>query len=233
MSVIGFVEKVSTKSGTSARGPWTLYSLRLQDKGGDMLPGYYQCGFDSPGCKEGDYVKLEAAAKGDNWDVQKGSVRVSKNPPAKPAAPEAPQGGGGAGGKKSYGGPKTKSSELFGEIGGYNTEDDIRRMSYSAARDHAIRVVGLLVDKGGIKLVKAESKAGAAKCFDLITGSVDKLTVEYFYDSATGRKLETVADKITDTEGDGELPDSKPDVDDFEADDFESEEGAPDDDGFE
>jgi len=230
MSVIGFVEKVSTKSGESSRGPWTLYSLKLQDKGGDMLPGYYQCGFDHPGCKEGDYVKLEATAKGDNWDVQKGSVRVSKNPPAKPAAPAST---GGGGGKKSYGGPKTKTSELFGEIGGYNTEDDIRRMSYSAARDHAISVVRLLVSSGGIKLVKAESKAGSAKCFDLITGAVDKLTVEYFYDSATGRKLETVADMVLDTEGDGDLPDSKPEAkDDFEDDDFEST-GEDDDDDFE
>jgi len=225
MSVIGFVTKLSVKTGTSGRGPWSLYSMKLQDKSGEELPGWYSYGFEAPPCKEGDYVKLEATAKGDNWDITKGSLKTSKNPPAKPAAPE--QSGGG--GKKGYGGPKTKTSELFGDIGGYNTEDDIRRMSYSAARDHAIRVAELLVSKGAIKLVKAESKAGAAKCFDIITAAVDKLTVEYFYDSATGRKLETVADTVTDTAGDGELPDSAPE----EADPFEDDFEKGDDDEFE
>ena len=223
---IGFVEKLNTKSGQSARGPWTLYSLRLQDKSGEMLPGWYSCGFTAPACKEGDYVKLDATAKGDNWEVVDGSIKVSKNPPAKPAAP---QGGGGAR-KGSYGGgAKTTTSALFGDIGGYNTEDDIRRMSYSAARSTAVDVVALLLEAGAIPLVKATAKAGKAKNFDLVTAAVDKLTVEYFFDAASGRKLETVADTEVDTAGDGELPDTEEDDFEDEVDGFED----GDDDDFE
>ncbi len=121
------------------------------------------------------------------------------------------------------GGAKVKTSELFGEIGGYNTEDDIRRMSYAAAREDAVETVKMLLENNGLKLVTADSKAGFATRFDVITSAIDKLTVEYFFDAATGRKLDTVADAGTvDVEGDGELPDS---------DEPEFEEGF--DDGFE
>jgi hypothetical protein len=211
MSVTGFVVKLNMKQGQSQRGPWTLYSLKLQDKSGQELPGWYSCGFKQPSCKEGDYVKLDANPKGSNWDVVEGSIRVSKNPPAMPAS--SGRSGGGGGGPAAA---KSKTSELFGEIGGYNTEDDIRRMSYSAARTVAVDVVKLLVDVGALKLVKASSKAGVEKNYDIITAAVDKLTVEYFYDAATGRKLETVADTEVDTSGDGALPDMEEDEDGFE-----------------
>ena len=96
MSTVAFVKKLNSKSGTNRNGnPYTLYSLKLQSKDGDELPGWYQCGFDKPVCKEGDYVKLEATPKGNNFDVTKGSIKVSKNPPAAPKAPEREQSGGG------------------------------------------------------------------------------------------------------------------------------------------
>jgi len=235
MSTIGFITGYHEKSGTGSTGkPYTLYSFQLVDKDGGKLPGYYQCGFNKPACKDGDYVKLEVTAKGNNWEVVKDSIKTSKNPPAMPtlAPTEKKSGGGGYGG-----GAKTTKSDLFGDIGGYNTEDDIRRMSYSAARSTAVDVVALLLDNDALKLVKADTKAGAASRFDLITAAVDKLTVEYFYDSATGRKLESVADRgVPDLEGDGqELPDTTPDdfEDDDEFDNLDSPEFEDDDDDFE
>ena len=218
MSVVAFVSKLTTKTGNGPRGPWTAYSAKLQDKDGNELPGWYQMGFKEPPCKEGDYIKLEAQAKGSNWTVQEGSIRVSKNPPAAPA----PKGGNSGG--KSYSGPQTKKSDLFGEIGGYNTEDDIRRMSYSAARSDAIRTAELLMAANAIPFVKADAKAGKAKNFDLLVATIDKLTVEFFFDAATGRKLETVADPVEPPKVEEELPDSEPEVDDFEDDDFEDDE---------
>lgn len=216
MSVVAFVEKLNVKTGESARGPWKAYSLKLSDKDGNELPGWYQCGFEAPPCKDGDYVKLDATPKGSNFEVQSGSIKVSKNPPAKPASKSAPKGGG-------RGGPTVKTSELFGDIGGYNTEDDIRRMSYSAAREAAVDVVGLLLENKALPLVKADTKAGAASRFEIITEAVDKLTIEFFFDAASGRKLETVADAgVPDVEGDGELPDED-----------EFQDAPEDDDGFE
>lgn len=200
---VGFVAKINTKSGTGSTGkPYTLHSMKLKDKDGAEIPGWFQCGFQAPACKEGDYVKVLGTPKGNNHDVV-GKVLVHKNPPAAPPASNAPSGGGSA----RTAAPKT--SELFGEIGGYNTEDDIRRMSYSAARSNALDAVALLLEAKALPLVAATTKAGAASRYDVVTAAIDKLTVEYFFDSASGRKLETVADTEISTEGDGPVPDEE------------------------
>jgi hypothetical protein len=205
--IVGFVAKVNTKKGTSRKGkPYTLYSMRLSDKGGEEIDAWFQCAFDKPDCQEGDYVQVEVDSRDDgNYDVNVNSIKVSKNPPANPAAKKAASGGGG---RKAA----PTESDLFGEIGGYNTEDDIRRMSYTAARSHALEAVSLLLANGGLKLVKADTKAGFAARFDLITEAIDKLTIEYFFDAAGGRKLETVSDSFEGSpEGDGPLPDTEED----------------------
>jgi hypothetical protein len=203
--ITGFVAKVNVKKGTSRKGkPYTLYSMRITDKSGEEIDSWFQCAFDKPECQEGDYVQLEVDTRDDgNYDVKVPSIKVAKNPPANPGAKKSTGGGTSAP-------SRSKDSDLFGEIGGYNTEDDIRRMSYTAARSHAIEVAGLLLANGGLKLVKADTKAGFAARFDLITETVDKLTVEYFYDAAGGRKLETVSDSFEAApEGDGPLPDTE------------------------
>lgn len=209
LSVIAFVEKLSTKSGTGSTGrPYTLYSLKLQDKDGEMLAGYYQCGFDAPPCKDGDYIKLDATPKGDNWEVVKGSIKVSKNPPAKPAAPA-----------------QEKSA---GKSEGYNSPDRQNSIVYQSSRKDAVETVALLLEHGALKLVKADTKAGAASRFDLITAAIDKVTVAYFNDVTTLRKLESVADTVVDLSGDGELPDA--DEEEVESDDFDDLPPAGDDD---
>ncbi|MHC4371674.1 MAG: single stranded DNA-binding domain-containing protein [Planctomycetota bacterium] len=201
-TVVAFVDKVSSKSGTGRNGkPYTLYSLKLMDESGSALPGWYQNGFDQPACKDGDYVKLDATPKGDNFEVVKNSIRVSKNPPAKPQSEyekSNPRKGGGSGGAT------VKTSDLFGDIGGYNTEDDIRRMSWSAARSDAISVVELLVEAKALPLPAASSKAGAASRFDIITESVEKLTNQFFVEAATGSKI-VVDAAVVDGEVDDEF----------------------------
>ena len=195
--VIGFVEKLSSKTGTNRLGrPYTLHSMKIQDPNGQVIEGWFQLGFNPPPCQEGDFVKLDATPNGANFAVTEGSIKVSKNPPAKPASPARGQSNtvAASGGSGSYARATVKTSELFGDIGGYNTEDDIRRMSYSAARSDALKAVELLLANDGLKLIKADSKAGSQARFDLITSTIDKLTVEFFFDAATGRKLESVAD---------------------------------------
>lgn len=217
-SFVGFVAKINkvTKNSAKTGKPFTLWSFRATDKDGQEIDHWFNCAFDKPDCQEGDYIKFDAEPsprREGNYDVSVPSIKVSKNPPANPAA-NKPSGGGAK--------AAPKASDLFGEIGGYNTEDDIRRMSYTAARTQAIEVVALLLEHGGIKLPKTDSKAGAAARFDLITEAIDKVTVEYFYDAATGRKLEVVADSFEVLEGDGPLPDADVEDDAF-ADDPEDE----------
>jgi hypothetical protein len=218
-NIIGFVAKLNVKKGTSRKGkPYTLYSMRLTDKSGEEIDAWFQCAFDKPECQEGDYIQVPVTARDDgNYDVVVNGIKVSKNPPANPSAKKRSAGGG----TKASG---TPTSDLFGEIGGYNTEDDIRRMSYTAARSHALEAVGLLLEHGGLKLVKADTKAGTASRFDLITEAIDKLTIEYYFDAAGGRKLETVSDSFEATpEGDGPLPDAEGDAEELDRLSFEDE----------
>lgn len=203
---VGFVTKINAHKGVSSKNgrPYTLYSFRLVDKSGEAINQWFNTGFNAPECQEGDYVKVtaEPGRKEGNLDVK--SVVVSKNPPAMPEVKQ-PAAGGTRGNTSAP--SRSKTSELFGEIGGYNTEDDIRRITMSVARDHALRAVELLLANDGLKLVKADSKAGFQNRFEVILEAIDKLTVEYYFDNATGRKLETISDGFKQPEGDGDLPD--------------------------
>jgi len=202
----GFVEKVFNTDGTSSRGKWYAYSFKLVDANNVVDPMFYQLGFNKPcGFKEGDYISFEADPKDDKaMTVVEGSGSILKNAPARAAKED--------GGGKSYGGgaKKVTKSDLFGDIGGFYSEDDIRRMSYSAATGHAIDLVGMLLSSDGLVMSEANTKAGTAKRFESITAAVDKLTIEFFYDSATGRKLDTVADagNVDLAAPDAQLPDA-------------------------
>lgn len=208
IKVEGFVEKIFEKGGNNGRGPWLARSLKLQRASGEVDPRFYQFGFAEPlpsggfkalAFKEGDYVAFEAEVKDDKVaQFVPGSGSKPKNPPARPAAP-AQNGGGKSGyqGKGGGGGYKPRppvESKLFGQIGQNSTEDDVRRISYSNARSAALEAVDILLRNDALPMSAAKTKAGQASRFEEVTAAIDKLTVEYFYDNATGRKLTTVAD---------------------------------------
>ncbi len=185
---IGFVEKIGEKHGTGRNGkPYTMYSMKLQEADGSVLDTWFKLGFNRPTkFKEGDHIKFEATfnEKYNNWDVDQQNVKVNKNPPKKPQSEFEKS-------QAAKGGAKVTESELFGEIGGYNTEDDVARMTWASARTAAISAAELLIVGNGLKLPKTKP----ADCFDVITATIDKLTVEYFNDSMGSlRKLETVDD---------------------------------------
>lgn len=189
MSNAGFVAKIFERSGTGKRGPWTAYSMKIESaETGEELPKFYQLGFEAPAFKEGDYITFESEPKDANADtVVKGTIRRPKNPPARKAKESS---GNQSGGRAS----KATESDLFGSIGGYNTEDDIKRITYSNARDHAIKAVAVLFSHDALPSSTAQSKAGQAARFDAAMAMIDKLTVQFFYDSASGRVLEAVED---------------------------------------
>lgn len=190
-TVIGFVDKINEKNGQSARGAWTAYSIKIQDATtGDVNPLWFQFGFEKPGFAEGDYIEFQAEPKNDKAaQFVAGSGKKPKNPPAKPAAPEAAKKGG-WGGKA-----KVTKSELFGDIGGYNTEDDIRRISLSSARTAAVDVIIALLEHDALPMSGAKSKAGQSKRYAEVLAMIDKLTVRYFFDSASGRLLADIDDE--------------------------------------
>ena len=115
----------------------------------------------------------------------KESFEKKKNAPARPkkAAEVLPMTGSGS------------VSALFGNIGGYFSEDDVRRITFAAARGDAVRLVTALLSEKALPMSTANTKAGVAKRYDEITAMVDKLTVKLFYDTATGRTLESIEDE--------------------------------------
>jgi hypothetical protein len=214
ITVEGFVEKIFVREGNSARGPWKAYSIKVQRTSGDVDPRYYQFGFDEPKFKEGDYIRFDATIKDDKTaSYVKDSGTKPKNPPAKPASP-APQGKAPYNGPKGGGGgykPRAPiESKVFGQIGGNNTEDDIRRMAYSNARSAALEAVATLLAHDGLVTSAAKTKGGQAQRYEEIVAAIDKLTVKYYFDGASGRLLTTVADEGSTESRVADLPDAKP-----------------------
>lgn len=201
MSVIGFVEKINSHTGTGSNGkPYTLWSMKLSDESGAELDGWYKTGFDKPPCKEGDYIKCEAvpATKGKpgNFDVNVATIKVAKNPPAKPASEKNESTGGG-----------------YAPRDGGATQ---RNIHYQNSRTAAIETVRLLLENKALKLKAGDTAAAVQQHFDVITGSIDKLTVKYYNDLETHRLLNDVADYYEfSNEGDGPLPDAEDEVDPF------------------
>jgi hypothetical protein len=215
IKVAGFVEKIFERSGTNARGNWTAYSIKVQKEDGTVDPMYYQFGFEKPKFAEGDYITFDAVRKDDKAaSYVDGSGKKPKNGPAKPPKPQAPAGGyngprkgGGGGGFKPR---EPVTSELFGKIGQNSTEDDIRRISLASARTAALEAVSVLLTHDGLVTSAANTKAGQAQRYDEIVAAIDKLTVKYFFDGASGRLLESVADEGSKTSRVAELPAEKP-----------------------
>lgn len=185
----GFVGKINTKTGTGRRGPWTLYSTKLQDERGEDSSDWLSFGFDKPNVSEGDYVKVTVEQDANGRDKVT-EVKKLKNPPARAAA--------------RYSGTTSSDSAS----GGTTKQSSIH---YQNSRTAAIEVVKLLVEQDALgDLPKTGTKPAQAKRFAIITAAIDKLTIQYFNDLETMRLTETVADAgALDTKPDADLPDSE------------------------
>ena len=175
----GFISKISTKTGAGKRGPWTLYSGKIEKEDGTEYDDWISFGFDKPNAVEGDYVKVTTEA--DNKGYQKvTSLEKLKNAPAK-------SGKGAASGKNSDVAAPSGAKE--------------RSIHYQSARKDAIEVLRTLMQVDALPLSSAKTKAGETKRYEEIMALVDKLTVRYFHDTETQRILDTVADEGAEVDG--------------------------------
>lgn len=207
--VIGFISRVGEQTGDGAKGEWKKYSFQIMDENGTVSKEWYKGGFlkkatDPVPVAEGNKVKFSYTVNDYGNQVDKGSLQV-KNDVVAPVKKEAS--------KPSYAPRKTaeaKKSDMFGDIGGYNTEDDIRRMALSNASTRAIELAALLLDNDALPVTTAKaSKAVNAKRYEEVLAYVDKLTVKLFYDAATTRLLDNIEDEgEVDLAPRGELPEA-------------------------
>lgn len=198
----GFVSIVNGRKGTSKNGrAYTLYSFKIEDVEGNEDNRWVGMGFKEPPFKKGDYIRFTGSVNDrGNLDYVEGTGQIVANPPQRVAAS--------GGSNKGSGSSKATESELFGSIGGYNTEDDISRMTWAGSRRDAIEVVKLLLETDALPITKTKGKANEAVRFDEVLDAIDKQTVEYYMDSATRRKLTTVDDAgVIDTRPDAPVPD--------------------------
>lgn len=200
----GFVGRINEKAGRGRKGPWTLYSTKLQDANGEDSTDWLSFGFDKPNVKEGDYVKVTVDKDDKGYD-RVTEVKKLKNPPARAE--------------------KASSSGSESSDAGVSKQSSIH---YQNSRTAAIETVKLLMEADALALPKANTKPGEAKRFAIITSSIDKFTVQYYNDLETMRLLETVADAgVTNSDPDSPLP---PDADGDEVEDEEEDEEEEDED---
>jgi hypothetical protein len=187
----GFISKIAVKQGIGRRGPWKLYSGRVEKDDGTEYAEWLSFGFDQPSCKEGDYVKLTAEADAKGYQ-QVNKIEILKNPPAK-ATPVAQAGASAA---SSYVSGKDAS------------------IHYQSARKDAITVVQALISMDALPITSAKTKAGEAKRYEEIMALVDKLTVRYFNDTQTQRILDSVVDEGANEDESAALPGNTEEVED-------------------
>ena len=77
MKVQGNLVKIHQKTGRSAKGNWTLYSLGVDTEGNDNIT-WYSYGFKAPTVSEGSFISFEVEKNGDREQVKAGSVQLEK-----------------------------------------------------------------------------------------------------------------------------------------------------------
>lgn len=164
MKFVGYIKKINTKSGTGRKGPWTLYSAKVEKTDGTEYEEWLSFGFKKPDVEEGKFYEIEAE-KSDrgSWEVKSANAAT---PPKQTAA-------------TSSGG------------NGINTQTSIH---YQNARNTAIEFVRLAAELEALPFIKTAGKAGEAKRFDELEALVNKMTVQFFFDTETLRLLESVED---------------------------------------
>lgn len=188
----GFIAAITTKTGLGRRGPWTLYSGKLEKEDGTEYPEWISFGFDKPTVQKGDYVKIETEEDGKGYQKVKTCVQL-KNPPAK-AQPAT----------------KAVSAPSGGSSFDVNRQKSIH---YQSSRKDAIEVLGLLIAKDALPMTAAKTKAGEAARYEEIMALVDKLTVRYFNDTESLRILDSVVDDGAVETDVGQVPDQEDAVD--------------------
>jgi hypothetical protein len=197
----GQVVRISSRPFTSKKTgkPGTAFGVVLADENGqEFAPvgGF----FDPPQCQVGDKVSLQATENNGYFNVVRNSLSVLAKAAAQTApAPQqfnatAPQ-------------AQTVVAKPIAEQSGRRTNpEDAKRITYQASVSRAIEAVALLLTNKALPISAAASKAAEADRFETVVAAIDKLTVRFYNDAMSLRRLETVADETPSTAADGPLP---------------------------
>lgn len=199
MELRGYLRNTDRKSGRNIRGAWVKYTAEVHPL--DGAPVRVGWPFDvKPKVSEGDYVEMIVNKDGKFNVVDDSSVKRLDPPAASPAARTA-----GDEAAEKY---KERVQEgNFGEFNRKTNPEDAKRMTYSASADRAVAFIDMLLRHDALPISKAQTKPGTAQRYAEISAAVDKKTIEFYNDTLSLRKLQTVADTgMIDTSPSSELP---------------------------
>lgn len=176
----GFVKVLTEKSGTSPRGKaWTRYSFKVEGEDGNESD-WITFGFNRPPFKKGDFIEFDFTTDDRGYkQVTEGTGRVIKDPPKQAAA------------QPSRSVAQPVSADAAVSTGGVDRQTAI---TLQHSQEMAISTVALLLANDALPVTGAKGKSAEAKRFEEIVASIDKLTVKFHNDVATGRLLTAVAD---------------------------------------
>lgn len=211
--VVAYVTGIEEKSGVSKQGkPYTVYNVYGRTKDGEELRIGW--GFNAPTFKEGIWLKATVSQDGKYLNYKGGSFQVADG--AEPAVSESAQRSATGAGRSNAGAGR---NEYWENKEKRDVEVTQPRIQYQSARKDAIQVVASLVALDALPISKASSKAGEAKRYEQVMEIIDKITVRFYEDTESLRRLETVADEYTEPSAHGDIPDV-PETDDAFADDI-------------
>lgn len=203
----GQVAKIYTREGKTSSGKaWKSYSFKLKG----VNPFFRLKG--EPKFAEGDYIQFDAEVIDDNASQVVEGTGKSWTPPETKAKQEMPHAAESEGVKKaysksSYTAEKESRENYWADKEKRDIEYTQPRINFQAARNAAISVVQVLSDQKALPISTADNKGGAAKRYEQIVDIVNKLTVQFYFDTDTLRLLTSVQDAGTiKVSNPGELP---------------------------
>lgn len=168
----GYVKKLNSKSGKSAKGKaWTKYSAIILQENGAESP-WISFGFDAPPFSEGDYAEVTA---------NEGQYGFEATAAKKLTAPQKAA-------------PVPTASNPLANAAKSSYVDRNDSIVYQSSRKDALQLVALLLEHKALPISESAAKAGVAKRFEEIKAFVDKLTVEYYFDVGSLRVIQEVVD---------------------------------------
>jgi len=200
----GQVAKIYTREGKTSSGKaWKSYSFKLKG----VNPFFRLKG--EPKFAEGDFIQFDADVIDDNASQVVEGSGSKWEPPAKQevAKEEAKATKPAAANKSSFNTEKELREKYWADKETRDIEFTQPRINFQAARNAAISVVQVLSDQKALPISTADNKGGAAKRYEQIVDIVNKLTVQFYFDTDTLRLLTSVQDAGTiKVSNPGELP---------------------------
>ena len=162
-TVTGIIQKIET----SQRGAWLMADITVAGQRYGAGPHKYLK------AKEGDYVTFDAVQNGSFWQIERNSLKVSKNKPPAEAVAEA---------------AATKAN-VARAVGGFDARQDA--ISRQAASNTAISWLTFLQSMEAINIpaTQAKTKGGSMAYLDTLRREYEK----EFYEANTGNEWKNIS----------------------------------------